>query len=64
LGPLGGQSAARIFSWDKGPHTAVQVNAGFKLTVEQLEEMRALCDSPFKKPAVSEGDAISPKEKL
>ena len=49
-------SAARVFGWDKGPQTAVQVNAGFKLTMEQLEQMRALCDSPFKKPAISEGE--------
>jgi hypothetical protein len=49
-------SAARIFGWDKGPQTAVQVNAGFKLTMEQLEEIRALCDSPLKKAAICEGD--------
>jgi hypothetical protein len=49
-------SAARVFGWDKGPQTAVQVNAGFKLTMEQLEQMRALCDSPFKEPAISEGE--------
>jgi hypothetical protein len=48
-------SAARVFGWDKGPQTAVQVNE-FRITQEQLEQMRALCDKPFKKP-VSEGDA-------
>jgi hypothetical protein len=47
-------SAARVFGWDKAPQTNVQVNTGFKLTMEQLEEIRALCDSPFKKPAISE----------
>jgi len=49
-------SAARVFGWDKAPRTNVQVNTGFKLTMEQLEEIRALCDSPFKKAAICEGD--------
>jgi hypothetical protein len=49
-------SAARVFGWDQGPHTAVQVNTGFKLTMEQLEEIRALCDSPLKRAAICEGD--------
>jgi hypothetical protein len=48
-------SAARVFGWDKGPQTAVQVNE-FRVTQEQLEQMRALCDNPFKKPAISEGE--------
>jgi hypothetical protein len=47
--------ATKVFGWDKGPQTAVQVNTGFKLTMEQLEEIRALCDNPFEKPAISEG---------
>jgi hypothetical protein len=49
-------SAARVFGWDKAPQTNVQVNTGFKLTMEQLEEIRTLCDSPFKKPAITEGN--------
>jgi hypothetical protein len=49
-------SAARVFGWDKAPQTNVQVNTGFKLTMEQLEQMRALCDNPFKKAAISEGE--------
>src|SRR6266487_1711777 len=34
-------SAARIFGWDKGPQTNVQVNT-LRITAEQLEEIRAL----------------------
>jgi hypothetical protein len=49
-------SAARVFGWDKAPQTNVQVNTGFKLTMEQLEQMRALCDNPFKKATISEGE--------
>jgi hypothetical protein len=52
-------SAARVFGWDKAAQTNVQVNTGFKLTMEQLEQMRALCDNPFEKPAISEGDATT-----
>jgi hypothetical protein len=48
-------SAARVFGWDKGPQTAVQVNE-LRITQEQLEQMRVLCDNPFKKPAISEED--------
>jgi hypothetical protein len=50
-------SAARVFGWDKGPQTAVQVNE-FRITQEQLEQMRELCDAdePYKKPAVSESE--------
>ena len=53
-------SAARVFGWDKGPQTAVQVNE-FRITTEQLQQMRELCDAddPNKKPAISERDAIS-----
>jgi hypothetical protein len=53
--PVGrvGQSAARVFGWDKGPQTAVQYNE-FRISQEQLEQMRALCDKPFKKPAFRE----------
>jgi hypothetical protein len=53
-------SAARVFGWDKGPQTAVQVNE-FKLTQEQLEQMRALCDNPFEKPAISEKGSFERK---
>ncbi len=37
-------SAARIFGWDKGPQTNVQVNT-LKVTQEQLAEIRALRDT-------------------
>jgi hypothetical protein len=48
-------SAARIFGWDKGPQTNVQVNT-LRITAVQLAEIRALraIDSP-----TSEGDAVS-----
>jgi hypothetical protein len=36
-------SAARVFGWNKGPQTAVQVNE-FRITQEQLEQMRRLCE--------------------
>jgi hypothetical protein len=48
-------SAARVFGWHKAPQTNVRVNE-FKITQEQLEQMRALCDSPLKKAAICEGD--------
>jgi hypothetical protein len=34
-------SAARIFGWDKGPQTNVQVNT-LRITAEQLAEIREL----------------------
>jgi hypothetical protein len=37
-------SAARIFGWDKGPQTNVQVNT-LRITQEQLERIRALRDA-------------------
>ena len=37
-------SAARIFGWDKGPQTNVQVNT-LRMTAEQLAEIRALRDA-------------------
>jgi hypothetical protein len=38
----------------------MQVNE-FKITQEQLEQMRKLCDAgdPYKKPSISEGDVTS-----
>jgi hypothetical protein len=37
-------SAARIFGWDKGPQTNVQVNT-LRITQQQLAEIRALRDA-------------------
>ena len=37
-------AAARVFGWDKAPQTNVQVNT-FRITQEQLEEIRALRDA-------------------
>jgi hypothetical protein len=49
-----------VFGWDKASQTNVQVNE-FKITPEQLEQMRELCDAddPYKKLALSEGDATT-----
>jgi hypothetical protein len=54
-------SAARLFGWDKADRPGVQLNQQFVITQEQLAQMRALCDAdePYKKPAVSEGDATT-----
>jgi hypothetical protein len=46
-------SAARIFGWDKGPQTNVQVNT-LRITQEQLAEIRALRDA---EDAASPGEA-------
>jgi hypothetical protein len=54
-------SAARVFGWDKKDSPQGNTYNTLVISADQLEEMRRLCDEdePFKKPAISEGDAIS-----